>query len=661
MLAMLLPATTLAHDFEVDGIYYKINGNEATVTYQGTIFNSMAYSGDVVIPESVTYNGTTYSVTAIGNFTFYKCSGLTSVSIPNSVTSIGINVFYECIGLTSVTIPNSVTSIGGGAFFSCSGLTSVTIPNSVITIGDDAFYGCSGLTSIFIPNSVTAIGYYAFYNCYELSDVYCFSKSPSSISLGNLVFYLEGEDYSGRTLHVLDNSSVYWYQEDTSWSQYFESIVESYFEVNGIYYSMLSESEVAVASSPYNNKYSGQIFIPETVAFEGRTFVVTTINKSAFYGCGGLTSVNIPNSVTSIGKYAFEDCISLSNINVASDNPVYDSRENCNAIIETASNTLIAGCNNTVIPHGIISIGYGAFRESGITSIVIPGSVHTIGEKAFMQCESLTDVTLSEGLLLIDEEAFSETEITEIQLPESLVRIVEQAFEETPLKSITLPKNVAFLGNEEDYEDDLYGGVFDYCYSLTEVNVDELNTTYASCDGILMTKDMKSLLYFPCGRTGECVIPNTVTTIYNDAFDGCRGLTSVTIPSAVTTIGDYAFWNCVNLSLVRCHAVTPPTIYNGTFKYNSYYGVLEVPEGSVDAYRSHVYWGLFQNIQPITEVSGDVDGDGNVTIGDVTNLIDKLLGGGVSVADYPAADVDSDGNITIGDVTRIIDMLLYGN
>ena len=139
-------AKSFAYDIEVanlDGvtIYYKWanNNTELAVSCHGSYYY---YSGNIVIPSSVVYNGITYSVTSIGISAFYECYGLTSVTIPNSVTSIGSSAFYECSGLTSVTIPNSVTSIGDDAFYGCSGLTSVTIPNSVTSIGDDAFQNC---------------------------------------------------------------------------------------------------------------------------------------------------------------------------------------------------------------------------------------------------------------------------------------------------------------------------------------------------------------------------------------------------------------------------------------------------------------------------------------------------------------------------------------
>ena len=142
LLTLLPPATAMAYDFKVDGIYYNINGNEATVTDADGNPYTPDYTGDVTIPETVTNDGTTYSVTSIGNMAFYYCTGLTSVTIPNSVTSIDYGAFRNCIGLTGVNIPNSVTSIGDDAFWSCIRLTSVTIPNSVKTIGSGAFYLC---------------------------------------------------------------------------------------------------------------------------------------------------------------------------------------------------------------------------------------------------------------------------------------------------------------------------------------------------------------------------------------------------------------------------------------------------------------------------------------------------------------------------------------
>jgi len=190
-LLSVVGAKASAHDLEVmndDGktIYYKWINNKTELAVCGSSNYSDKYSGNVVIPESVIYNNETYSVTSIGDNAFYGCSGLTSVTIPNSVTSIGYEAFYDCVGLTSVTIPNSVISIGYGAFDGCAALTSVTIPNSVISIADRTFSYCIGLTSVTIPNSVTSIGHGAFNYCIGLPSV---TIPNSVISIDNEAFY----------------------------------------------------------------------------------------------------------------------------------------------------------------------------------------------------------------------------------------------------------------------------------------------------------------------------------------------------------------------------------------------------------------------------------------------------------------------------------------
>ena len=139
ILSVVFSTSALAYDVKIDGIYYNLisKGKTAEVTS-----GEEKYSGEVVIPSSITVEGKEYTVTSIGKDAFYKCSGLTSVTIPNSVTSIGERALKVCSGLTSVTIPNSVTSIGNSAFSDCSSLTSITIPNSVTSIGDFAFRNC---------------------------------------------------------------------------------------------------------------------------------------------------------------------------------------------------------------------------------------------------------------------------------------------------------------------------------------------------------------------------------------------------------------------------------------------------------------------------------------------------------------------------------------
>jgi len=318
LLALLLPATASAYDFEVDGIYYNINGNNASVTYADDDWDTPDYSGDVTIPETVTYNGTTYSVTSIGELAFYFCSGLTSVTIGNSVTAIGESAFRGCSGLTSVTIPNSVTSIGGEAFAYCSGLTSVDIPNSVTSFGEAVFYSCSGLTSVTIGNSVTSIGDNAFSGCSGLTSV----NIPNSVTyIGEGAF----SDCSGLTSVTIGNS------------------------VTSIGWSAFSGCSGLTS-----------VIIPNSV---------TSIGWSAFSGCSGLTSVNIPNSVTAIGDGAFYGC---SKIRTILFNAVNCMSIGSNAFRNVNLTNLQFGDSVQHIPAGMPSLNmYGKVLN-------IPNSVKTI-------------------------------------------------------------------------------------------------------------------------------------------------------------------------------------------------------------------------------------------------------------------------------------------
>ena len=147
-----------AYDVEVDGIYYNLNQSNKTAQVASYYADGNKFTGDLCIPESISVDGTIYVVTSLGKGCFLNCTGLTSITIPNSVTSLGDNCFYGCTGLTSIAIPNSVTSLGIMCFYGCTGLTSITIPNSVTSLGDFCFASCTGLTSVTIPNSLKSLG-----------------------------------------------------------------------------------------------------------------------------------------------------------------------------------------------------------------------------------------------------------------------------------------------------------------------------------------------------------------------------------------------------------------------------------------------------------------------------------------------------------------------
>ena len=279
ILSVFFSISASAYDVKVDGIYYNLNSkdNVAEVTSKG--YDN--YSGNITIPSSISVNEVEYSVTSIGDKAFYKCSGLTSVTIPNSVTSIGNNAFQDCSYVTSINIPNSVTIIGDGVFSGCTFLTYITITNSVTSIGDGAFSGCSGLTSITIPNSVTSIGELAFDGCSGLTSV----TIPNSVtSIGD---YVLNRCYGIKNTIIVNDMFVYLPKTYTGHYSIPENITKI---IGGAFENCSGLTSVTIPNS------------------------VTSIGDWAFSECSGLTSVTIPNSVTSIGDWAFDCCDNLKNV-----------------------------------------------------------------------------------------------------------------------------------------------------------------------------------------------------------------------------------------------------------------------------------------------------------------------------------------------------------
>ena len=495
------------------------------------------------------------AVTTIGSDTFHNCSSLSSVTIPSTVTSVGSYTLRGCSRLTSVTIPSSVTSLGSGVFQDCSRLTSITIPSSVTSIGMYLFYGCSSLTSVTIPEGVTTIASGAFSGCSSLPK-----------------------------------------------------------DENGVQYE--SNAKVVLIAVP--TSMSGEFVIPNTVRF---------IHSYAFQYCSNLTSVTIPSSVKNFGQNAFYGC---------------------------------SGLTTVTISDGVPEIGSSAFWNcSNLTSITIPSSVTSIGSSAFRGCSTLTSITFEGnppsaytssfptsnanlvgyylhenstawkakitdgkwGVLTMEEYVPLETIVTysdgstasflikgqirgssysspapqidnaknakEIRIGKGVTSIGQYAFGGCEsLISLTIPSSVTSIDKE----------AFWYCYGLTSIVAHSANQHYSTKNGLLYSKDGKTLVRCP-GSLTTITIPEDVTSIGTYAFEDCRSLTSVTIPSSVTSIGDWAFLYCKNLT-----EVTIPTSVT-TIEESVFYGCekltsITIPEGVLK-----IGYAMFQYCRSLTSVT----------------------------------------------------------
>ena len=570
----------VGYKFEVDGIYYTIGeNNTAALDYA-----NRSISGAVEIPSQVEFNGKKYDVTSIGEWTFANCTGLTSITIPNSVTSIGSEAFSLCSALTSVTIPNSVTSIGGKAFEYCSGLTSVKVPvtdysafcnnkvinlirtargkpiqlidnegteiteyivpNDVTSIGESAFRGCSGLTSVTIGNSVSSIGESAFYGCSGLTSVIIgsgvLSIGSSAFSNTNLkkTIWLTNTPPSGYsnasgTVNYVSND-----QFGIS-NQIVYKYLSSHFVVDGIRYVPVSPSDRTCDAIDCTYDASIEsINIGETVTNKGVTLTVMKVNPYTCYYNKHIKDVKL-SSGGDIGDYAFYECTNLVTATVSNKGSIGASAFQASPALESAyiSNIGDIGAyafqscpalkTATISNQG--NIGKNAFESCSAMTTVNITSLGDIGEYAFQSCSALTSATINnQGG--IGGAAFSGCSLLEAtELGQNVTSIGNYAFDGcSKLKSIVIPDAVNALGSY----------AFQNCAVMTSAKIG---------NGI---ETIDEYTFSGCSSLNGINIGSKVKTINRYAFSGCGALPSITIPQAVTNIGNNVFSECTSLAKV---------------------------------------------------------------------------------------------------------------
>ena len=690
---MLVAGSATAYDFEYGGLCYNVLDKEAKTVEvtsnveinENDLWQTVAdYSGKIVVPATVTNDGTTYSVVQIGRYAFHR-SQITSLTISDGVESIGDAACGNCEQLVSVELPASLKTVGSSSFWYCRKLEALDLLEGLTTIGYDAFGYCSSVKKIVLPSSITSIDGGAFRNMGSLTAVISHIVEPFTIQKG--VFASEEYNSSTQTSTYTPSSATLYvpagtlekYKAIEGWTM-FSGMYEgepSEATVGGLTYSYAKGSGYAkVVAGNYSSLSS--VTIPGSVSIDGINYVVNEIGSGAFRECSNLTAVIMEDGIETIGSNAFYECTTLTNLSFPN-------------TLKTVGATAFWNCyqlTSLVFPEGMQTIGNSAFTFCGnVKKIVLPSTLSSIGRGAFEFMGKLYAViSRIETPFNIDKSVFEINAMYDEQLQKEIfiqsaatvyvpkgTKAAYEALEGWTLfdggivegdpKEETVNKLI-YLYNEEDKTAKVVGS--DYADS----HVDKLTIPTSvsikgdkydvkgigagafwgngNIDSLVISSGIEAIdgnAFQSCYNLRYLELPSTMKAIGVQAFRNCRNIRKITLPSGITSLGEYAFYECLSVSSVISRIQTPFEIGRSVFASNDYYidengeskrdyiksaAILYVPEGTKSTYEAIVGWNMFSQIvegEPKEIKVGDLmysfntsDKTATVIAGDYSNL-----------------------------------------
>ncbi len=611
LLSMTSIYTAQAYSFSATAgsgqvLHYNIlSDSTVAVTYPNHFLGSY-YSGyqkptgNLTIPSSVTYSGTTYQVVSVGDNAFNSCTGLTAIVIPNTVASIGSSACSQCTGLTTLTIGSAVSSIGDNAFMGCTSLASLDVPNSVTIIGVGSFQGCSGLQTIALGSSLSTIGNVAFEGCSAVTSL----SIPNSVTLiGNWAFC---------NLTSLDSLYI-----GSSVSYFLQNTFAGTSNVRYLHYNARNASAYYLSLLGYQSALPvgglTQLVVGDSVR---------TIQQYTFSGADALDSIYLGSSLIAIDSSAFSGCTNVHYLNYNS------GRFNDNSF-PSAALGVFSHLTHLVVGENVSRIPVSAFsHKDSLQSVVLANTVDTLGDSSFYACSQLANVQLSNSLSVIGSSAFQgcASWAGTLSLPITMASIGDRAFYGcTSLSgSLSIPSSVTTIGQ----------GAFYGCSHLVALNTQQSfaaipDNAFSNCERLYHvflgnhTPSIGQNAFRNCVRLSDIALGASLTTIGQSAFNGCVHLTNptfpgsltslgdsafygcsslgghLTFPSAITSIGDYAFANTNSIVALSMKASVPPTISANTFASASLSIPVYVPCGSLVSYYVSSYWDDFTNLTEV--------------------------------------------------------------